>query len=260
LVANDGAVRHPVLCVRCRFEHLLAGGMIGRAERLLTVVVLALAGVFVLVPLLPALLGRGTLIDVGALSAFPPFRADVGAGYSGVVTCRGDTIDYYLPGMAEIKRSLFAGHFPTWAPYEVGGAPLASLPNPRGPQPDVPALLRAAALAGAGVREAARVRRGHRRDGPVPAAPRSGSGCRAPGRGRLRRLRVHAHVVELAAHGGCCADPGPVLGAGTSGPGGPSSRRRPGRRGAGQHAARRLSRHRLVLAHPGCSLRADASR
>ncbi len=95
----------------------------------MTVVVLGLVAVFVLVPLLPALLGRGTLIDVGALSAFLPFRADVGAGYSSVVTCRGDTIDYYLPGIAEIKRSLFAGHFPTWAPYEVGGAPLASLPN-----------------------------------------------------------------------------------------------------------------------------------
>ncbi len=92
-------------------------------------VILGLAAGFVLVPLLPALLGRGTLIDVGALSAFLPFRADVGAGYAEVVTCRGDTIDYYLPGIAEIRRSVFAGHFPTWAPYELGGAPLASLPN-----------------------------------------------------------------------------------------------------------------------------------
>ena len=84
---------------------------------------------FVLVPLGPALIGQGTLLDVGALSAYLPFRADVGNGSTSVVTCRRDTFDYYLPGIAEIKRSFFAGHFPTWAPYEVGGAPLASLPN-----------------------------------------------------------------------------------------------------------------------------------
>lgn len=112
-----------------RFGVRWLGGIIERRERLLTLLVLVLVAAFVLVPLMPALLGRGLMVDVGALSAFQPFRADVGAAYSEVVTCRGDTIDYYLPGIAEIKRSLFAGHFPTWAPYEVGGAPLASLPN-----------------------------------------------------------------------------------------------------------------------------------
>jgi hypothetical protein len=45
------------------------------------------------------------------------------------VTCRQDTFDYYMPGIAEIKRTLLAGQFPTWAPYEVGGAPLGGLPN-----------------------------------------------------------------------------------------------------------------------------------
>ncbi len=88
-----------------------------------------LAAVFTLVPLGPALIGRVTLLDVGALSAFLPFRASVGDSIATVVTCRRDTFDYYLPGIAEIKRSFFAGEFPTWAPYEVGGAPLASLPN-----------------------------------------------------------------------------------------------------------------------------------
>ena len=103
--------------------------MMRRGGNLLTWLVGGLTIVFVLVPLGPALLGRGTLLDVGALSGMLPFRAQVGAHWSSTVVCRMDTIDYYLPGIAEIKRSFFAGHFPTWAPYEVGGAPLASLPN-----------------------------------------------------------------------------------------------------------------------------------
>ena len=103
--------------------------MIGRDGRLFTLAVGGLVVLFVLVPLAPALLGRGVLLDVGALSAWLPFRAEVGRDFAGIVTCRRDTFDFYLPGIAEIKRSLFAGHFPTWAPYEVGGAPLASLPN-----------------------------------------------------------------------------------------------------------------------------------
>lgn len=100
-----------------------------RSGRLLAWLVYGCAGLFILVPLASALLGRGTLLDVGALSAVLPFRAEVGRAAATVVTCRQDTFDYYMPAIAEIKRSLFAGHFPTWAPYEVGGAPLASLPN-----------------------------------------------------------------------------------------------------------------------------------
>ena len=103
--------------------------MTRRAETLLTLAVGGLVLVFVLVPLAPALIGRGVQLDVGALRAVLPFRAEVGRDYASIVTCRRDTFDYYLPGIAEIKRSIFSGHFPTWAPYEVGGAPLASLPT-----------------------------------------------------------------------------------------------------------------------------------
>lgn len=105
------------------------GVTVRRPADLLVILTVGLTALFVLTPLAPALIGRGTLLDVGLLSSQPPFRAEVGSAYSTVVTCRLDTVDYYLPGIAEIKRSLFAGQFPTWAPYEVGGAPLASLPN-----------------------------------------------------------------------------------------------------------------------------------
>ena len=89
---------------------------------------LLLAG-FVLLTLGPALLGRGALVDLDILTRFRPFVALDGRSSAPFITFRGDTIDYYLPGIAAIKQAFFAGDFPTWAPYEVGGAPLASLPN-----------------------------------------------------------------------------------------------------------------------------------
>jgi hypothetical protein len=95
----------------------------------LTALVLALIGVFLLVVLGLPLVGHGVLLDVNTLSAQLPFRAVAGRDYGSAITCRTDTLDYYLPGVAEIKRGLLHGHLRTWAPYEVGGAPLASLPN-----------------------------------------------------------------------------------------------------------------------------------
>ncbi|QNN51852.1 YfhO family protein [Nocardioides mesophilus] len=87
-----------------------------------------LAG-FVLVTLGPALLGAGALIDLNRLTTVQPFMALHGRTTSDTILCRWDTTDYYLPGIAAIKRAFFAGDFPTWAPYEVGGSPLASMPN-----------------------------------------------------------------------------------------------------------------------------------
>ena len=76
----------------------------------------------------PALVGAGVLLDVNSLSSRLPFRALTGAVYADSITCRQDTIDYF-PAIAQIRASLFAGSLPTWGPYEVGGAPLAALPN-----------------------------------------------------------------------------------------------------------------------------------
>ena len=52
-----------------------------------------------------------------------------GRDYATAITCRTDTIDGVMPAVAEIKRGLLQGHLRTWAPYEVGGSPLASVPN-----------------------------------------------------------------------------------------------------------------------------------
>lgn len=101
------------------------------AERrpvLLGLVVPALVVLGLLVVLGPALLGRGVLLDVDALSSRLPFGALAGSAYGEAITCRKDTIDYF-PAIAEIRHALFRGDLPTWAPYEVGGAPLAGLPN-----------------------------------------------------------------------------------------------------------------------------------
>ncbi|MFE7224862.1 YfhO family protein [Nocardioides sp. NPDC057577] len=91
-------------------------------------VVLALLLLFVAVTFGPALVGRGMLLDTGWLHAMMPYAAD-GPIPQGTLWCRGDTWDYYLPGVENIVEGVRHGNWQTWAPYEVGGAPLASLPN-----------------------------------------------------------------------------------------------------------------------------------
>lgn len=76
--------------------------------------------------LAPALLGRGALIDLNLLTLYPPWSAESGRMPS--LPCRSDTIDYFS-ALATVRDGLFSGRLVTWAPYEVGGAPLASLPN-----------------------------------------------------------------------------------------------------------------------------------
>ncbi|HSV39671.1 MAG TPA: YfhO family protein [Nocardioidaceae bacterium] len=96
-----------------------------RRYELLVWALLGLAGALVIGP---ALLGRGVLLDVGLISRHLPWIADAGVR-AGSVWCRGDTVDGVFPAIANIRESLFRGDLPTWSPYEVGGAPLASLPN-----------------------------------------------------------------------------------------------------------------------------------
>ncbi|GGU27667.1 YfhO family protein [Nocardioides albus] len=91
-------------------------------------VVLALVVLFVAVTFGPALVGHGMLLDTGWLHAMMPYAAD-GPIPQGTLWCRGDTWDYYLPGVESIVEGARHGNWQTWAPYEVGGAPLASLPN-----------------------------------------------------------------------------------------------------------------------------------
>ncbi|MGY0389902.1 YfhO family protein [Nocardioides sp. WG-D5] len=91
-------------------------------------VVLALLVLFVAVTFGPALVGHGMLLDTGWLHAMMPYAAD-GPIPQGTLWCRGDTWDYYLPGVENIVEGVRHGNWQTWAPYEVGGAPLASLPN-----------------------------------------------------------------------------------------------------------------------------------
>jgi hypothetical protein len=88
----------------------------------------ALLILFVAVTFGPALLGHGVLIDVDILSRWFPFAAH-SAGPVAANICRGDTIDYYLPGVANIRDGVAHGQWRMWSPYEVGGAPLAGLPN-----------------------------------------------------------------------------------------------------------------------------------
>lgn len=90
-------------------------------------VTLGLLVVFIVIALGPALLGRGVFLDVGLLHRYLPFRVNGPVDPS--IWCRGDTVDGVLPGIAEIRERLRNGGPVTWSPYEVGGTPLASIPN-----------------------------------------------------------------------------------------------------------------------------------
>ncbi|MDQ2756861.1 MAG: YfhO family protein [Actinomycetota bacterium] len=84
--------------------------------------------VFVAVGLGPSLLGRDLAVDTNLLTQFQPWRAQTGADVSATNTCRSDTVDHFLPAIAEVKRDLGGGTYPTWSQSSVGGVPLTS-PN-----------------------------------------------------------------------------------------------------------------------------------
>ena len=86
----------------------------------------ALVAAFAVVVLGPALVGHGVLIDTDLLAQRPPWGTHHATS---AILCRSDPIDFYLPGIKNIRAALWDGHLATWAPYEVGGTPLAALPN-----------------------------------------------------------------------------------------------------------------------------------
>jgi Bacterial membrane protein YfhO len=88
-----------------------------------------LLGFYVIATLGPALLGLVTLLDVNLLTRFQPFQALHGLNIATTNICRGDTVDAVMPGIEEIRSRLLAGDFPAWSSSEVGGAPLAGVPN-----------------------------------------------------------------------------------------------------------------------------------
>jgi len=88
-----------------------------------------LLGLFVIATIGPALVGVVTLLDVNLLTRFQPFQALHGLNIATTNICRGDTVDVVMPGLGEIRTRMLQGDFPAWSSSEVGGAPLAGIPN-----------------------------------------------------------------------------------------------------------------------------------
>jgi Bacterial membrane protein YfhO len=88
-----------------------------------------LLGFFVIATIGQALVGGATLLDVNLLTHFQPFQALHGQSTAAANLCRGDTLDSVMPSLSEIRTRLLNGDFPGWSSSEVGGAPLAGLPN-----------------------------------------------------------------------------------------------------------------------------------
>src|ERR1017187_6516200 len=88
-----------------------------------------LLGFFVIATIGQALVGGTTLLDVNLLTHFQPFQALHGQSSALSNLCRGDTVDNVMPGLAEIRSTLFHGKFPGWSSSEVGGSPLAGIPD-----------------------------------------------------------------------------------------------------------------------------------
>lgn len=92
-------------------------------------VLLGLLALFVIATLGEALVGGSTLLDSNILTRFQPWAALHGTHVTHTNICRGDTVDAVMPQFAEIKSRLLHGDFPAWSTRQVGGYPLASLPN-----------------------------------------------------------------------------------------------------------------------------------
>lgn len=92
-------------------------------------VMIALLGLFVIATIGPALVGLVTLLDVNLLTRIQPFQALRGLDIATTNVCRGDTVDAVMPGLEEVRSRLLQGDFPAWSSSEVGGAPLAGVPN-----------------------------------------------------------------------------------------------------------------------------------
>jgi Bacterial membrane protein YfhO len=88
-----------------------------------------LLGFFVIATIGQALVGGTTLLDVNLLTHFQPFQALHGQSSAVSNLCRSDTVDSVMPGIKEIRTRLLQGDFPGWSSSEVGGAPLAGIPN-----------------------------------------------------------------------------------------------------------------------------------
>ena len=98
-------------------------------SRWLDLLVFGLLVLFVVMTLGQFLIGQRTYLDVDILTLFQPWESIDGGHTIGQNLCRADTIDAVMPPISNIKRALLSGHFPSWSPYEVGGSPLAGLPN-----------------------------------------------------------------------------------------------------------------------------------
>lgn len=88
-----------------------------------------LLGFFVIATIGQALIGGTTLLDVNLLTHFQPFQPLHGPSTAATNLCRGDTVDGVMPGLQEVRTRLLRGDFPGWSSGEVGGAPLAGIPN-----------------------------------------------------------------------------------------------------------------------------------
>ena len=137
------------------------------------------------------LVGLNTQLDVDQLTAYYPWVATAGRAPLGHEICTGDTVNSVMPGIARIRDQLFAGHLASWRSY-VGGGSQVRHSELRHARPAFAPLLRAAALAGSGIRDPSDVPCRTDRDVPVPPAPER---QQARFHGRGVRLRDLGYVV-----------------------------------------------------------------
>jgi len=77
----------------------------------------------------PSLVGLNTQLDVDQLTAYYPWVATAGRAPLGHEICTGDTVNSVMPGIAQIRDQLFAGHLASWQSYVGGGSQLFAIPN-----------------------------------------------------------------------------------------------------------------------------------
>jgi hypothetical protein len=77
----------------------------------------------------PSLIGLRTQLAVNQLTEYYPWVAIAGRQDTGHEICSGDTVNSVMPGIAQIRDQLFAGHLASWQSYIGGGSQLFAVPN-----------------------------------------------------------------------------------------------------------------------------------
>ncbi|WNY34742.1 hypothetical protein Q9Q99_05955 [Curtobacterium flaccumfaciens] len=160
----------------------------------------------------PALIGQGTFLNTGMLSRYTPWGESLETLRNSTNILSSDTLDSVTPQTTLLVKLAHEGVFGSWNPARRRGRRTRRRAELRGVVPAVAPLVDPAVLGRGRRGETPRDRRDHGRHVPAAASVGRPAGRVADRLARLRVVRLHGRVVELAADPGGRLPAAAVLG------------------------------------------------